>query len=291
MLESSKLSNLQNISVRQSDYCDIPVLCKNDHLLYRSIRRTTELKMLRLHCIDITQDGMKELVNTLSSNQSIEFLELECWKLDLPDCDYSEYSILKDHKLVKAALSIPSIKTLETNIPFYFPQNETTSLKKLKFEIWPYFLDFAAPTLFRCLRSIADMCRLPSMESLEISYDDPIIFEYDPDIPYHWHCDFIAVLNNSLHINPSMNNLFLDPFFFNKHCLERSLPEALHKDVDAARLILRRSASQHDLGVESEEDCKDNCHFSSCPDLPLVQSICDIHPLLYNTLKRHPTMN
>ena len=96
-------------------------------------------------------------------------------------------------------------------------------------------------------------------------------------------------LHDSLHCNPSLDELFLDPPFFSWFDHSVSLPDAIHKSPAQGSLDFRRSVSLPDFKQSSDDALR---HSRSCTELHLLHSLQhNIHPLLYKVLRCHPGLS
>ena len=212
--------------------CDISIIQQNgdqDYLIY-GILRSFPIKDLKLHFNHITLKGIQELSNFFSSSCTVEnvfFNHLgHHWIMN-------EVEML--HRLVDSMLSCSSVKNFETNVSFHIPPTRH-HLKTMTFSIQsPVARNPDA--LIDCLLCIAEMCRVQSMNTL--------IIRNDNDISIHRqdYGHFLRVLNDSLHQNPSMCRLDIDPLIQTKSCFKS---EELRKD----RLNIRRTVSLSDISSE-----------------------------------------
>ena len=179
--------NMQNITLYLSNSID-----KDDYLLYELLRHF-KIEKLELEFHHITLMGIQELSTTLSSSCTIEDVALKCSDPDLS---------LKLSGLVEAALSCSTFTSLQTNIPFQILPTHH-HIETMVFVDNP---NFTIPALSDCLLCIAEMCRVQSMKALHV-----IMFE---TIPPQDYVNFLCVLNDSLHQNPSMHRLTITACYF-----------------------------------------------------------------------------
>ena len=195
------LINIQNITLYLSDSID-----QDDYLLYELLRQF-KIKKLKLWFLHITLMGIQELSTTLSSSCTIEDVTLKCY--------YPDPSL----KLVEAALSCSTVTSLQTNIPFHILPTHH-HLETMVFEA-----DITSPTTqLDCLLCIAEMCRVQSMKALRVNGFNPI--------PPQDYANFLFVLNDSLHQNPSMRSLTIPRF---SHFNLEEIPHIILKDDVTAR--------------------------------------------------------
>ena len=196
---------------------------QDDYLLY-GILRNFLIKDLKLSFKHITLKGIQELSTFFSSSCTVEKVQL-----------MYESMIKADslHRLVEAALSCSSVKSLETNILFNIPPPHH-HIETMKFLIQGS--EFSNPAaLFDCLLCIAEMCKVQSMNTLKIRNINGI------SIHRQDYGHFLSVLNDSLHQNPSMCNLDIDPLI--QTCFKL---EELHK----GHLNIKRTLSLSDIPTE-----------------------------------------
>ena len=210
------LPNVQNIALYFPNSID-----KDDYLLYELLRHF-KIKKLDLRFHHITLMGIQELSTTLSSSCTIENVTLECFNPD---------PSLKLSGLVEAALSSSTVKSLETNIPFHILPTHH-HIETMEFEVDPN-ITTSAP-LLDCLLCIAEMCQVQSMKALHVN----TMFK---TIPPQDNANFLCVLNDSLHQNPSMRSLVLKFPYFN---LEE-IPHIIRKD----HVTVRRTKSLSDIAT------------------------------------------
>ena len=208
--------NMQNITLNLSDSID-----KDDYLLYELLRHF-KIKKLVLMFHHITLMGIQELSTTLSSSCTIEDVTLECSNPDLS---------LKLSGLVEAALSCSTVKYLRTNIPFLILPTHH-HIETMVFKVNP---NFTPAALFDCLLGIAEMCRVQSMKALDVD----IMFN---TIPPQDYANFLCVLNDSLHQNPSMRSLNILRF---PHFNLKEIPHIKRKD----HVTVRRTKSLSDIAT------------------------------------------
>ena len=226
------------------------------------------------------------------------------------DCgDYSDYdlgsSLMEFPKLVKAALSCSTLKVLSTNIPFTVSRNAVPpNLEVVKFQYSGFLWD--EDVLSDCLCCIADMCRRPSMQFLDVCYSSRIRSS-EPVSDR-----FLVILNRSLHCNPSFRSLNLHIHMsanYQRATFSDSLqthpslfPWNMSKSFDDLSLS-DSSTAAHDA-LEPEGEVAIGCvlgsvqpknresfasvwigsRWQSCPDLRQIQSLHNMHPLLHQAL-------
>ena len=274
------LVNLQKISVKfNKDHY------QGDHLLYELLGdfRINDLQLMFTH---ISKNGLQKLSTTFFSNCTLEKV-----KLIYRDPPFDVDSSPDLSQLVESALSCSSIKSLETNIPFFILPTQH-HLQNLTFIISAYFMSSYPHPLFDCLFCIAAMCRVQTMKSLKITNNCLPL-----SLPDHHNSTFMSVLNNSLHHNPSLslslqnNHLGLEelPHITRKVYLNVRRTKSLS---DIASLIsvdidtLRSFALISDIGLFAEDNDYGPYRHSlqrtmSCWDF---QSLHNIHPLLKEIL-------
>ena len=195
---------------------------KDDYLLYELLRHF-KIKKLVLVFQHITLMGIQELSTTLSSSCTIEDVTLACSNPD---------PSLKLSGLVEAALSCSTVKYLRTSIPFHILPTHH-HIETMVFKVNPNFTTLT-PAQLDCLLCIAEMCRVQSMKELHVD-----VFE---TIPPQDYANFLCVINNSLHQNPSMRSLMLSsPVYLN---LEE-IPHIIRKD----HVTVRRTKSLSDIAT------------------------------------------
>ena len=143
-------------------------------------------KLRMFHLVDDDDDvaiiTMKVWSEFIASSHTLE--NASVYLLDILDSTF----FIECRQLVEAALSCSSLKTLSTNIPF-LASSGTVSPNLVSIEFTCRDLD--DETMFNCLCCIADMCKMPSMRSLEIEY---YLDSYYPVVD-----KFLVILNHSLH--------------------------------------------------------------------------------------------
>ena len=213
--------NMQNITLHLSNSID-----QDDYLLYELLRHF-KIKKLILTFHHITLMGIKELSTTLSSSCTIEDVTLECSDPDLS---------LKLSGLVEAALSCSTVTSLQTNIPFHILPTHH-HLETMVFQVSPYITAPAPATLLDRLLCIAEMCRVQSMKELYVD----IMFN-TIHVPPQDYANFLCVLNDSLHQNPSMRSLNILRF---PHFNLKEIPHIIRKD----HVTVRRTKSLSDIAT------------------------------------------
>ena len=196
--------NMQNIELNLSNINSID---KDDYLLYELLRHF-KIKELVLKFRHITLMGIQELYTTLSSSCTIEDVTLQCSNPDLS---------LKLSGLLEAALSCSTVKYLQTNIPFHILPTHH-HLETMIFNV--NFTTPAPAALLDCLLCIAEMCRVQSMKELYVKTK----FKTVPPQDY---ANFLCVLNDSLHQNPSMRRLKIPQY---SHFNLEEIPHIIRKD-------------------------------------------------------------
>ena len=277
-----ELVNIHDITIIFNEDND-----QDDYLLY-GILRNLPLKDLKLDFRHITLKGIQELSTFFSRSCTVEKVQLM----------YDSTSVQKVdslHRLVEAALSCSSVKSLETNILFNIPPTHH-HIEAMIFLI--HGSKFSNPAaLLDCLLCIAEMCRVQSMDTLIIRNKNGI------SIHRQDYGHFLSVLNDSLHQNPSMWHLHIDPLI--QTCFKL---EELYK----GHLNIRRTLSLSDIATELSKQslhalpsCSENTslkghtilllfhkNHQSPSDLPRSRSCVNllsphtIHPLLYKALFR-----
>ena len=196
---------------------------KDDYLLYELLRHF-KIKKLVLEFQHITLMGIQELSTTLSSSCTIEDVTLSCSNPD---------PSLKLSGLVEAALSSSTVKSLETNIPFHILPTHH-HIETMEFVVDPNITTSAPAALLDCLLCIAEMCQVQSMKALNVN----TMFK---TMPPQDNANFLCVLNDSLHQNPSMRSLVLKFPYFN-------LEEILHI-IRKDHVTVRRTKSLSDIAT------------------------------------------
>ena len=210
--------NMQNITLCLYDSND-----QDDYLLYELLRHF-KIKILILEFFHITLMGIQELSTTLSSSCTIEEVTLDYHNPD---------PSLKLSGLVEAALSCSTVKYLQTNIPFHILPTRH-HIETMAFKVNPIFATPTPAALLDCLLCIAEMCQVQSMKVLHVN----IVFD---TISPQDYANFLCVLNDSLHQNPSMHSLVLEIPYFN---LEE-IPHIICKD----HVTVRRTKSLSDIAT------------------------------------------
>ena len=235
--------NINDITISVNDYY------QDDYILY-GILRNLPIKDLSLKFENISLKGIQVLCTFFSSSCTVEKVQLKHNNtLSISNNFCNEVDSL--HRLVEAALSCSSVKSLETNILFSIPPTHH-HIEAMVFLVQGS--EFSNPAaLLDCLLCIAEMCRVQSMNTLKIRNINGI------SIHRQDYGHFLSVLNDSLHQNPSMCNLDIDPSI--QTCFKL---EELHKD----HLSIRRTLSLSDIATEIT-----------------VQSFCALSP--YTSFWRH----
>ncbi len=218
--------------------------CKEDTLIYRMLKYLKNLKEIEISFLIMTTKGVHEVSKFVSSSQTLQSVRIHALNEAEGMFRKEEYEY---HSLIEAVLSCSTVKLLSTNIPFKYCSSRTFSeMEDLTFEVpLNHFLSLVR--LHDCLCSIADMCKMPSMKNLRIVHD---VTQNTEDILFEVYSDFMAILNDSLHCNSSMEELLL--------LLEFKSPDdraqhiyssifSLGRDPDSLRTNLRRSRSLCEL--------------------------------------------
>lgn len=290
----TSLHNLKKV------YFDFNEACKDDNLLYQCLPSSSNVMTeLELHFYHMTAKGMQELSIAISRSQSLECITMKYYKkstdLTFQYCTFN--------KLIEAALSCSTVKslTLDNVLPFQMLNSKVIShVTQLEFILQPAIIT-SAQRLFDCLCCIADMCKAHSMKILNILIHFPIsqLPHVAVNVPSRKFCDFIAILNNSLHCNQTIDQLgSAFRIYCPIHCT--ILSHAL-KDPAVLLLDLERSKSLCDLStldIVEDYDYTPRWRVTkrdkmlkrplkrrhSCPNLLEMQPLHNIHPLLYEFL-------
>ena len=181
------LINMQNISI----FFQNNFLQDDDYLLYEMLRHFP-IKDLNLCFEYITYEGIQELSTFLSSSNTIKKVRLDFYNYN--GRMYNDFSL---SRLIEAALSSSTVISLRTNIPFHILHVPTHHhLKTMIFDIDYHEVE----GILSCLLNIAEICKEKYMKILRV-------LASDNDIPPEDYVDFLCVLNDSLHQNPSMRQL------------------------------------------------------------------------------------
>ena len=285
------LTNLQALSLTNRNY----QVCEDDYLLYQSIQRIPNLKRLEVEFFYISKEGIMELSNALATCPALDLVRLMYARFDHYTNiinDYERYGWheiysyeLKIHRIVEAALTCRTLKSLATNIPFRLPGEVTACLEHILFRnTFVHYMYLYSPiachqpvSLFDCFECIADICKLPSMRTLWIMYEGHR--EYIR-IPRQSYCNFLTILNSSLHLNPSMYGVRVDSCLLT--CFQRdSLFSALSRNARQRRYSLPDVNATTVYGTGSDQGL---CHTLSCPALQVLYSV---HPLLDKVFRCH----
>ena len=263
------------------------VYCEDDHLICQSLKHLSSLKVLHFDVTYVSTKGIDALCDAISSSQSLEHVELV----------YDDEDIAELDKLVLAALSCPSLKSIETNIPL-FHWHKISHVEHVVFKFSFEAVKCFQETILNCLLSLAKMCGVPPVKSLAVKCSSR---PSDNKFPAcrslyscEWYCNFISILNDSLHKNASIIGLHLDPNFFGYYA--DGFPLALDRNPAIAKFAIAQSVSlpqlleyfpsEDDSSSCSRSSASDDYNLkrsSSCPDLCLLQSMHNMHPLLYET--------
>ena len=198
----------------------------DDYLNFQAMRQI-QINTFWLNFTGITLKGIQELFTTLSSSSTIiETVGIYCNYGD--DCDpgYGSW-----HKAA-LDLSCSSVKTISTNIPFHIlPTNH--HVETIIYLGYCISTARARAQLLDCLLCFAEMCKVQSMNRLEIrSFAAIDCWDYR---------NFLSVLNNSLHQNPFMCRLRIDTDIFFKF---EELPH-----ISKAHVNVRRTKSLSDIAT------------------------------------------
>ncbi len=198
-----------------------------------------------------------------------------------------------NRSIIMNALSCSTVTEFATNIPFVtakFP----TNMRNVRIEIrslhnWPCTVN-STTGISKFIFSIADLCEVSSMESLSLIMYLYMELSLAPQI----YCNFLAILNNSLHCNPAMNSVSLSFCHFEPLKNSTILSRALQRDSDILRSSIRRSKSICDLTtprlLSKKRLGSSILRSHSCPDLSELQSLRTLHPLLDKELFSHYDM-
>lgn len=292
-LPTSWVSSLLNLLVL--DLVDVrPRHLESSHLFFSTLASFSKLRILKV-TVDTGILPAKEVSKCIAGSHSLEDVTIMC---DINDKDVLGIEFCC---FVEASLSCPKLRKFKTNIsffacpetlcskPYFLVLNGKVSpnLQSMKFEV-DYFKGTKQPD---CLCCIASMCKMSSMKSLEIYYEDAYISCLNTK--------FLVILNHSLYCNPFFANLKLDVHLSSNYqrCI---FSNALRSSPS---LLLNRSKSLTDLSTLRDNaeaffcdsDSRDYKlrHVSyrigkkcqSCPDMLQMQSLHDMHPLLRKALK------
>ena len=236
----------------------------------------------------------------VSSTDGSDISDASASQTDGSDCDEG-YLLLNEFelcRLVEGALSCKTLQMLSTNIPFVVPSSKLSlNLMRIEFKLSPDIWEKSA--LSTCLSCIAALCERPSIKYLDICHKGEVYPAWD---------DFLAILNRSLHCN--------DPFVYLR--IEMHLSSNYQRDTFSNTLrthpsllsAWNRSKSLPDLpsSVAESEDTAEkvdtDCVFGnarvnrnnidsvligrrhqSCPNVFQMQSLHNIHPLLFKALR------
>ena len=264
-------------------YLDFSTLCSDDFVLCRKLRDVSSLKSLEFHSYNISAKGMQELAKTLLDCQLEEFT-----MKNYGNNSFSfSTSVLEERnylKLVEILLLHSSLKRLKiVTVPFQpFVLELPRNVEQISFmlKLWQHGMMMSR--LSDCLFCIANMCKSPIVKSLAIHLNLPsVVFA---NFPPRVYCDFLAILNNSLHCNPSVNILNLDRRLCIPNRIHCSiLSRALRRNPEVPLLHLKRSKSLCDLTTVKYGRCslamnKKSKHNQSCPEFLDMQSLHSVHP-------------
>ena len=274
--------------------------------LYRSLKHNLNLEDLELEFSTISLEEIQELSSTISSSHTIESVNLDYRpykSYSISDRGHEDERYL--HILVEAVLFCPSMKCFSTNIPFKVPITDLLNhMEHITFDIRLFHVIRPRVSLFIWLSCIAKICSVPSIKSLRVTNAARILPKY-MNICRRDYYDFLSILNDSLHHNPSMRMLDIDQSILKCFSLPHVIPHIIHEDPIIAQLNVRRSRSLCNLSSsasspepevtwnawinlfkltprESENKVRPT---SSCPDICLLQSLHSIHRLLHKCLK------
>ena len=219
------LINLQSIALNMHDFepCD--------YRLFQLLRHFN-IKNFEMEFHSLSSKGIRELSTTLSSNCTIESVTLQCEY----DTLFSNFYSVHMSRIVEAALSCKTVISLDTNIPFHIPPTHH-HLKTLTFNTFRptsiIIFNIIYSNLLDCLLCIAEMCRVQSMNKLQLYLD----LSFDITSPQEYAA-FLRVLNDSIHQNPSMCSLNIPSF---PHFNLEGFPRMIRKD------FVRRTKSLSDI--------------------------------------------
>ena len=160
---------------------------KWDFLLYQLLRHFN-INNFEIEFNFMTLKGIQELSTTLFSSCTIESVTIKCYETD---------PIFS--RLVEAALSSSTVISLDTNIPFHIPPTHHR-LKTLRFDT--FLVTCTSAALLDCLLCIAEMCRVQSMNKLEVRLSFDINSRSQEYTSPQDYAAFLRVLNDSIHQNP-----------------------------------------------------------------------------------------
>ena len=281
---------------------------KDGHLFYQAIGSYPKLRAFEFRFSDnsVSINDLKVLSESIASSHTLENMALHF--KDATGRFVSVHKRLQLHSLVEAALSCSTLKMLSTNIPFSaFSDTISPNLEAIKFEPFEYWCGcWTYKTVYDCLCCIANMCKIPSMTSLEIALDN----EYHPAFD-----KFLVILNHSLRCNSSFTDLTLDGLHFylrgtfstalrthpsllwnrskslsdlstawgtseSESDDQSSVEDASESESDDQSAVEDASESEgYNQSITLENASKDRCQ--SCPDLLQMQPLHNIHPKLY----------
>jgi hypothetical protein len=279
------LTNLQTISLKNRGY----QICKDDYLLYRSLRSCASLQRLEIIFVYISDQGIAELSNTLAGSSKLSLVRLIYSRYEhysqifreILNGGYHEFSYeYKIHMLVDAALSCSSLQSLATNIPFDTRNEVRAPLEHLLFLSTPIHYHHYAVPITTCLVRIADICKLSSMKTLWVAYNG---YRECLFLPRQRYCDFLTVLNNSLHLNMSMHAVRVDSrvlTLFNRDILFEALSQNPQK-------MRQKSNSLPHLNVQTKYGIGLARGLSRTISCPALHTLNYLHPLLDRAFRCH----
>jgi hypothetical protein len=272
----SVLPSLQSISLNMLQYRG-----PQDFILYRALKKISQLRALSLiFGRNITLKGIQEIASLITNSTTLEAVEVQHFLtkycLDNLTCEL--------HGLITAALSSPAVKSLSTDIPFEIMDfSISRNMEHVKFTFSP---QFAHSSYFL---AIANLCRMPSMKSLEIC--SMVVTCKPPTNHRPVYSDFLAALNDSLWCNPSIDRLALNwtgPFTVLTD--GNTLFRAFQKNLNIPQRNLRKSKSLMELmtwgtyaGDEVMAVTPWNLSCSSVFEVKFLR--CDVHPILRKALQ------
>lgn len=220
-------------------------ICENDYLIYQALKHT-HLEEIELRFPSMTEEGIQAIVKFLSSNHTLQFVHIVCSNKK------EDNSVLRKewdyHRLIEASLSCPTVKSIETNIPYRYFNNICQQVEKLSFMPFNYHW-ISSMNIHDCLCNIADVCRIPTLKHLRLDFTS---YEMKEETNFVLQ-DPILILNNSLCYNSSLE-LELTNFQCNFQLL-LSFIRYLQKDPDILieNLEIKRARSLCDLSLSEDE--------------------------------------
>ncbi len=267
------ISEMHNLSAIHMtfDSCTCHNYCK----LFESLQNLQILKEVYFILGEMADPGMQEMLNYLSSNPTLEHLTIN----DLAIGKQVAIRMNNNCHVIKHALSCSRISAFTTDIPFLISKFPN-SLKSVTIGV-PVSPLYTTTGIGNFICHVADLCKVSSVESLSFGF--PFM-----SMPLQLYCNFLSILNNSLHFNQAMKSLDILLLFRNFKPFENYslLSRALQRDSDVLRSNIWRSNSLCDLATPthpfrfSKKKSKSLVVSKSCPDLLELQSLCTLHPLL-----------